>query len=220
MYNSANDFFLLLMNPVLICTNECTSTHPPPPPPHPPPRSTPFFLDHRLRSQHPPTPPPKSTVTPYPITGCRWLLWRTLIGAIPMVTMGQRAANWCNTHTHMSMGHRLCKPNPTPKNRRNVQSQAGRQSTALQELVEDVDVSGGHVGVRAGLVQETLTHVVVQFGCQVGRGRAQVSVAWPPPHAGHAQQVPQQRQHVQHNLLGFPVVHSVRQNCTHHTCTH
>ena len=29
------------------------------------------------------------------------LLWKTLIGAIPMVTMTQSATNWRNTHTHM-----------------------------------------------------------------------------------------------------------------------
>ena len=34
----------------------------------------------------------------------------------------------------------------------------------LQELVEDVDVAGGHVGVRVRFVDETLTHVVIQGG--------------------------------------------------------
>ena len=29
------------------------------------------------------------------------LLWRTLMGAIPMVTVAQSAANWRNTHTHV-----------------------------------------------------------------------------------------------------------------------
>ena len=27
--------------------------------------------------------------------------WRTLIGTVPMVTMAQSAANWCNTHTQV-----------------------------------------------------------------------------------------------------------------------
>ena len=35
------------------------------------------------------------------------LSWRALIGAIPMVTMTQSAANWRNTHTHMDGTHSL-----------------------------------------------------------------------------------------------------------------
>ena len=35
------------------------------------------------------------------------ILWRTLIGAIPMVIMAQSAANWRNTHTHMDRTHSL-----------------------------------------------------------------------------------------------------------------
>lgn len=72
---------------------------------------------------------------------------------------------------------------------------------------------GGHVGLGAGLVQETLTHVVIQFAGQVGRGGAQLSGPRPSPDARHVEQVPQQREHVQHNLLGFPVVHPVHQIC-------
>ena len=33
------------------------------------------------------------------------LLWRTFIGAIPMVIMAQSTANWCNMHTHMDHTH-------------------------------------------------------------------------------------------------------------------
>ena len=35
------------------------------------------------------------------------LLWRTLIGAIPMVIMAQSAANWRNTHTRTDRTHSL-----------------------------------------------------------------------------------------------------------------
>ena len=39
------------------------------------------------------------------------ILWRTLIheiiGAVPMVTMAQSAANWHNTHTHIDHTHSL-----------------------------------------------------------------------------------------------------------------
>ena len=33
--------------------------------------------------------------------------WRTLLGAVPMVTMAQSAANWHNIHTHMDRTHLL-----------------------------------------------------------------------------------------------------------------
>ena len=33
------------------------------------------------------------------------MLWRTLIGAIPMITMAESAANWRNTDTHMDRTH-------------------------------------------------------------------------------------------------------------------
>ena len=35
------------------------------------------------------------------------LLWISLLGAIPMVTKAERAANWRNTHTHVDRTHSL-----------------------------------------------------------------------------------------------------------------
>ena len=33
--------------------------------------------------------------------------WRTLIGAVPMITMAQSTSNWHNRHTHMDRTHSL-----------------------------------------------------------------------------------------------------------------
>ena len=60
-----------------------------------------------------------------PIPTCRrklLLLWRTLIGAVPIITMAQSAANWRNTHTDVDRTHSLSHFTSTQLQPHGVQS--------------------------------------------------------------------------------------------------
>ena len=81
--------------------------------------------------------------------------------------------------------------------------------TSVDEVLQHLDLSRGHVGVC--LVEEVRSHVLVQHVDEGGYRVVQVPGVAGPAAVGRAQQVPQQRQHVQDDLLRLLLVHAVHQ---------